>query len=231
MSGLNRKPAGHDKVKQILGTLVLIPVERLLNHLIARDQYVLRKLQPFCDKILEINSTTPIASLLIRFHADRVRLSALDATSLHLQPDARVTGSTGDLVSLLINTAQRPLANPQVSITGDALFVQDLFHVLRDMDIDWRDYLAPFLGDVATREAGQLGKQARQWGSQAHHNLRRSLDEYVKEERRLVPAGTEIESFNDDLDQLKLAIDRIEARARTLLSRLDKSLKNQHLST
>jgi len=218
-------------VKQIIGTFVLLPFEHLLNQIIARDRLLQQKLQSFSGKILQISSNAPSATLLIRFQADRLSLSALDAAAIHQQATASVTGSASDLFALLLNAAAKPVANPRISITGDALFVQDLLHALRSLDIDWKDYLAPLFGDLITQEAGQIGQQARRWGTQAQANLKRSVDEYVKAEIRLVPARAELELFNEQLDHLKLALDRLDARAQSIQARLDKSLKNQHLSS
>lgn len=217
-------------MQQILGTLVLIPIEQLLNQLIAQDQHLRQKLLPFKDRILEVNSSLPAAVLLVRILDGKLRLGAVSATTLGRSADASISGRASDLFSLLLNADKQALANRNIEISGDALFVQDLFNVCSNADIDWRDYLAPLLGDMATQQIGQLGRQASEWGQQAHANLRRSVNDYVKEEIALVVDAPELERFNDQMDQLKFALDRAEARAELLQLRLDKSLKNQHLS-
>lgn len=222
---------GSPGVQHILGTFVLIPVEQLLNQLVAQDQHLCRKLQPFSDRILEVRSSSPAAVLLIRILDGKLRLGAVPAATLGRPADASISGRASDLFSLLLNSDKQALANRDIEITGDALFAQDLFNVFSDADIDWRDYLAPFLGDIATQEIGQLGKRASAWGKQASASLRRSVNDYVKEEIALVPDALEMERFNDQLDALKMALDRGEARAGLLQLRLDKSLKNQHLTS
>lgn len=211
--------------------MFLLPVEQLLNRMLARDHYLLDTILPFAGKILEIRSSSPVAVLLIRIQQDKIRLGALTAAAAGQQADATITGSSGELFSLLLDSDNKPLANRGITITGDAVFVQDLFHALRDADIDWRDYLTPVLGDMVVQEIGELGKQAGQWGKQARVNLKRNVNDYVKEEIRLVPDAAAIESFNNQLDQLRLALDRLEAGTESLRERLDKSLINQQLSS
>lgn len=214
----------------LLSSLVLLPAEKLLNHLLTQDGHILKKLQPFNGKIVEVCSLLPTATLRISFQEQRVRLSSLDAKTLQLQVDATVSGKASDLVSLLLNPDSTPLANKAITISGDALFIQDLFTTLNALDVDWRDLLAPFFGDILTQEIGQMEEQARHWSVDAKFNLQRSVDEYLKEEIRLVPDSEEVARFSDELDQLKMALDRTNARALLLQARLDKSLKNQHLS-
>jgi len=208
----------------------LLPAEKLLNRLLTQDAHILKKLQPFTGKTLEVCSLIPTATLRINFQEQRVRLSSLDASALQLQADATVSGKASDLISLLLNPDSAPLANKALTISGDALFIQDLFSTLNSLDIDWRDLLTPIFGDILTQELGQMEAQARHWSADAKINLQRSVDEYLKEEIRLVPDTEEVARFSDALDQLKMALDRANARALLLQARMDKSLKNQHLS-
>ena len=218
-------------VQQILGTMVLMPVEQLLNRMLLRDQHLLDIILPFAGKMLEISTTSPDAVILIRIQQDKIRLGALSAATAGQQADATITGSSGELLSLLLNPDDKPLANRKISISGDAVFVQELFHALQDADIEWRDYLTPVLGDIVVQEFSELGRQAGDWGNEVRVNIKRSVNEYMKEEVRLVPDAAAIETFNNQLDQLKLALDRLEAGIESLRERLDKSLINQQLSS
>ena len=93
------------------------------------------------------------------------------------------------------------------------------------------DYLSPFLGEILTHELGQASVQARQWSAQARENLGRNVDAYLKEELQLLPDRERMRHFSNQLDHLRLRLDRLRARTELLQSRLDKSLKNQHLSS
>ena len=169
-------------------------------------------------------------SLLIRFLDGKVRLSALSASAAGLRADACIIGKAAELFKLLLNTTEKPLAIAGIEISGDAVFVQDLLHVLRHADVQLGDYLAPWLGEIATREISHIAQQASSWGKQASTNLQRTVGDYIKEEISLVPDGAEIERFTEATDHLKLALDRAEVRLESIQSRMDKSLKNQQLS-
>lgn len=217
-------------MNQFLGSLMLLPAEQMLNHLLARDPYLAARLKPFTGKAITLLSERPSARITLLLLEGRVRLSSLDSDMLNQTPDACIRGNASDLSGLLLDSASRPLANSAIEVTGDALLVQDLFTTLRELDLDWQDYLAPLLGEVVTHELGQFSARAQHWGKEARRNLGQSMDAYLKEERQLVPDRTSLDGFSTQLDQLRLRLDRVAARAELLQSRIDKSLKNQHLS-
>lgn len=217
-------------VSQFIGSILLLPAEQVLNTLLAQDPHIATRLAPFAGKTIEIRSSAPSATLTLVLHERRIRLSALDVRTLQQTADARISGRASALLSLLMQPARRPLASAGIEVSGDSLLIQDLFTTLRALDVDWEDLLAPLLGEIPTHELAQLGQQARQWGTTARHNLGRSVDEYLKEEIRLVPDRAELRRFDAQVDRLRFSLDRAAARAESLQDRVDKSLKNLHLS-
>lgn len=217
-------------MSQFLGSLLLKPAEQMLNHLLSRDDYLAARLKPFTGKSIALHSEKPRAQITLTLMEGRLRLSALDSDLLHELPDASIRGDASDLLGLLLDPTSRPLANPAIEVAGDSLLVQDLFTTLRELDLDWEDYLAPLLGDVVTHELGQFSTQAQHWGKEVRQNLGRSMEAYLKEERQLVPDRASVDGFATQLDALRLRLDRLGARTESLQSRIDKSLKNQHLS-
>ena len=210
-------------LNQLLGSLALLPVEQLLNHLLTADIHTRNQLLRFVNKSLQIQTTAPTLSLTILIEADRIRLLSADADLLNFEPTAIISGPVSQLVPLIVqNSASRPLANPAIRISGDGTFVQDLYATLHSLDVDWEDYLAPLLGDVITHEIGQLRKNAQNWSIQANTNLRRNINDYLKEENQQFPHPDELASFNGELDRLRLRIDRVKARAELLQDRLER---------
>lgn len=220
-------------MNQFLGTLALLPVGKILNGLISRDPHIANQLKRFDNKIIEVVSRSPSLSITLCFDDGLVKLSAIDSDTLLLKPDAVISGKAADLLELLLSPAHsRALANTAISIRGDAALVQDLFNLLMELDIDWEDHLAPLfgntaIGDTITNEASKFASRAGDWSRDAGQSIRRNINDYLKEEIRAVPAREELNSFSDNLDQLRLHIDRATARAKQLQSRLGKLLKSQ----
>ena len=207
-------------MNQFLGSLALLPVEKLLNAIIARDPHVAEKFSAFDSKCIEVQSQRPGFSLNIRFEDGAVKLSAIDCQTLGIQADATISGKAESLLGLLIKKPeQRALADAEIEISGDATLVQDLHVTLQALDADWGDYLAPILGDVLTNELGELESNAREWSKSAGASMHRGVRDYLSEEARLVPSEMEVDSFSNRLDQLRLRLDRLAAKTELLQRR------------
>ena len=207
---------------QILKSLALLPVEKILNQLLRNDPYLAAQLAPFDGKTIEVQSTAPTTAICCSIDRGAIRLSSLGSEYVGLHADAVIVGRAVDLVNMLFtDNSSRALANPAISICGDAVLVQELYGTIRKLDIRWQDYLAPFLGDVISNELEQVADSSHRWSKHASASVRRNIDDYLREETNLLPDRNEVAAFGDVLDRLKLDIDRIQARARLLNDRLD----------
>lgn len=212
---------------QLLKSLALLPVEKILNQLLRNDPYLAAQLAPFDGKTIEVRSTAPTTAICCSIDGSAIRLSSMGSEFLALQADAVIAGRTVDLVDMLLgDNSDRALANPAISISGDAILVQELYTTIRKLDIQWQDYLAPLLGDVITNELEQVADRNRRWSKNASASVRRNIDDYLHEETNLLPERSEVAAFSDALDRLKLDIDRVQARARMLNNRLDNLLSD-----
>jgi len=212
---------------QILKSLALLPVEKILNQLLRNDPYLAAQLAPFDGKTIEVQSTAPTTAICCSIDRGAIRLSSLGSEYVGLHADAVIAGRAVDLVDMLFtDNSSRALANPVISISGDAVLVQELYGTMRKLDIRWQDYLAPFLGDVITNELEHVADSSRRWSKNASASVRRNIDDYLREETNLLPDRNEVAAFSDVLDGLKLDIDRIQARARLLNERLDNLLSD-----
>lgn len=205
----------------MLTSLALWPAEHLLNQLIRNDEHIARQLQPFAGKAIEIQSLRPSLAMVMRIESGSVSLSGVDASALGITPDARIEGDASELLHLLLGDESRPLANRDLVLSGDTEFFQEFYQRLQTLDLRWDDYLAPLLGDVVTQQTSQLQEQAAGFARDAGTRLKRNIEDYLKEEAQLVPHEYAIEQFQENLDALKLRIDRVSARTQQLKSRLD----------
>jgi len=207
----------------MFASLALWPVEQLLNRFIANDAHVGNQLRPFAGKTIEIVSRAPEMSIVLLLDEKRVRLCAGPAQRLAVKPDARIAGKAADLLALLTGDPdQRPLANPALEISGATELIQDLFRAMQSLDLQWEDYLAPLLGDTLTEHGSRLQRESSAWVKDSRQRINRNIEDYLKEEAHSVPHEQAVAAFQDDLDALKLQIDRAAARTHLLRTRLDK---------
>ncbi|MFK7863707.1 MAG: SCP2 domain-containing protein [Pseudohongiellaceae bacterium] len=204
-------------VNPLLSTAALWPLEYALDQLINSDQHMKSTVLKFDGKLLEINADSPSSCLCLTFTGSHIRLSALSAKQQNATPSACVRGKTSVLLGLLYSSANtNALANPQLTIEGDASFVHELFNSISKLDLRWDDLIAPWFGDLATHTAKAASDNIKQWTDQAGHSLNNSVRDYLTEESNTLPTQSQAEQFSGRLDQLKLRIDRAEARAQQL---------------
>ena len=206
-------------MKEII-SVALWSMEKVINQIIQSDRYVLNKLAPFAGRSLEIETRSPNFSIVVFFGFDRLSLSGMNAEALNVTPDAKVSGEAKALVNLLTKNTSQTLTNSRIAVAGDAQFMQDIFQAIQSLDIQWADHLAPFLGDTVTHETDNFVRSFSSWSQDAGKKLKRNANDYIKEEARLAPHSSDIQKFREDLDHLRLKIDRVTAKAEYLFQRL-----------
>jgi len=123
----------------------------------------------------------------------------------------------------------RPLAFAALATGDDQVFSQNRIRVVGDMalahqfqraidqlDPDWEAAIAEYLGDVPAHFVGQRLRGAAKWSQQAFRSLNANVEEYIHEESRSLPGRRELEATFEDIDQLSLRAERLDARIRQL---------------
>lgn len=205
----------------MLTSLALWPAEHLLKQIIRNDEHIARQLQPFAGKAIEIQSHRPSFAMIMRIENGSLSLSGVDADTLGVKVDARIEGDASELLQLLLSDESRPLANRDLVLSGDTEFFQEFYQRLHTLDLRWEDYLAPLFGDIVTQQASQMQDQATGFARDTGTRLKRNVEDYLKEEAQLLPHEYAVELFQQDLDALKLRIDRASARTEQIKSRLN----------
>jgi ubiquinone biosynthesis protein UbiJ len=79
-----------------------------------------------------------------------------------------------------------------------------------------QELLSLAVGDVLAHQMGQLARSTKGWLDDSAHAMRLNTQEYLQEEARLVPAEAELRHYLDDVDTLRMDVDRLEARIKRL---------------
>ena len=164
--------------------------------------------------------------------AVRVRDTALamyfeiDDEVLHLkpesdaEPDVILTGSLVTLAQLAgpsgANDDGAAVRRGALDITGDAFTAQAFQQLLQHAKPDPEEELSRFIGDAAAHRAGELARGLRDWALEARETMGGNVREYLQEETREVPSRYEVERFGREVDALRDAVARLEARINRL---------------
>lgn len=191
----------------MINATLLTLAEESLNRVLARDPVTLKQLEALSGREIRIECSRPECHLYLLPHAQGIDLLAESAT----EPDACIRGSALNLMRLP-QAGNQVLFGRGVTLEGDSGLVHRLQQILADSQIDWEAWLADLIGDTAAHPLANLLRSATQQLRYSGNSLMLSLEEYLHEEARLLPTRVEIEIWQDDVDELRDASDRLEAR-------------------
>lgn len=97
-------------------------------------------------------------------------------------------------------------------IEGDAELGQQVVNLFDELHIDWEEHCARVIGDVPAYHLGRFTKRAGSLLKDIGDSFRQNVSEYVHEEAEWLPAREALQDFFNDIDTLRMDVDRAEAR-------------------
>ena len=217
-------------MKSQLSSNLLVPFEAIINRCIAQDVKLAEGTAVHSGKTLQLDITVPPISVLVRFYPASVVLSYTSdpenvtpdsSSEKAARPDGKISGSALAMLRLLTQREDtRSLVNPAIQISGDSEFVRSVYHLFLAMEIDWQEPLSRLIGDVPAHGLEQVLAGLNNFARGAAGSIKRNVDEYLHEESRMVPPLNQVEVFDQDLDNLRLRLDRLQARIQHLSRQL-----------
>ena len=198
-------------MNEFIRTSALWPGERIINYVIQNDPHIEKKISPLVGKSIRVEVKSPELFFSVTINKDSINITSSDFEQKDLAPDLLVSGDLKDLTSMLLSTGS--LIGGNISVKGDIQFAQDLNEALRSLNLNWSDILGPILGQAATSEIERFFNASRTWSLEFRDSLKRDIEGYLKEEKKVIPTHEDAQEFYDDVDQLKFKIDRIKGRA------------------
>ncbi len=190
-------------------------LEKLLNQILALAPEQKAALAKFEHKIIGIDIQGVDVHLSLVPVGEQIQVSLEDS----YERDVCITGSPVALLALLMNKNPDFSAQREVRIEGDVRLAQDFKIFCDNFEIDWEEHLSHYLGDVAAHTLGDWVKKAGAWRKETKETLCMNLSEYLQEELRWLPPASECQAWFDDVDEIRLAVDRLEARVNKLQTR------------
>lgn len=180
-----------------------------INHALRLDPSCALKIQALHGNTLKMIISPLNIHFFITFEHQEIKLHAQHEGLV----DTVIQSSPLGLIrlSLLPASKVRSLFNDQIKITGDVLLGQAVKKFFDDIDIDWEGHLAQFTGDVVAYQIGTFVKRGIAATQKIQTSMQHHVSEYLQEETRALPPEEEVNDFFNDVDQLALQVERIEA--------------------
>ncbi|MBT8765694.1 ubiquinone biosynthesis accessory factor UbiJ [Metapseudomonas boanensis] len=200
----------------MLTQALLAGVELSLNRVLTLDSTALPRMAALEGSVIEVDCQSPALRLFLLPGGDGLKLAAHWAAPA----DCRLRAPASSLLRLATTREKSAvLHSPEVSLDGDSAVLLELADIIQDLELDWEYELSRWLGPVGTQLlAGHLRSRAG-WVGQSLDSLRQNLADYLAEESRTLVGRREADARFAELDRLKLALDRLDARVERLTPR------------
>jgi ubiquinone biosynthesis protein UbiJ len=194
----------------------LASIETAINAWLKLDDETLPRFARLEGKIIRLHITG--LDLNLYFLPSQQGIEVLGNYPDDGEVDATIKGSPLALMRLgTSSNAGETLLKSDVEIEGDTRVAESFSAILREVDIDWEELLSRLVGDTVAHQAGQAARSSSEWVKESLDAMRMNTGEYLSEEARLTPTDSEINYFMDQVDEARMAVDRLEARIKLLL--------------
>lgn len=202
----------------MLRAALLAGAERGINRVLRLDPTALPRLARLSGRVIEIDCTAPAWRLFILADDEGLRLAGAWGSDA----DCRLRAPASSLLRLAVSRNKTAvLHGPDVEIEGDSGLLMNLAEVLQDLELDWEYEISRWLGPVGAQLLGSSLRNPLEWARDSAGSLRQDLADYLSEESRMLVGQAEAQARFDELDDMKLALDRLEARIERLALHLN----------
>jgi ubiquinone biosynthesis protein UbiJ len=198
---------------------LLAGVEHGLNRVLAMDSTALPRLARLDGKVIAIDCQSPALQLFLLPSGEGLQLASQWSGA-----DCTLRAPASSLLRLaLAKDKTSVLHRPEVELEGDSAVLLELTKILQDLELDWEYELSRWLGPVGSQLlSGHLRSRAS-WAGNSLDSLRHNLADYLSEESRHLVGQREADARFAELDHLKLALDRLDARIEHLARKVKPS--------
>ena len=205
-------------------TVQLGAAERGINRVLALDPEFLEGLAALDGKQIDLEIVGLGLTVRVTLHPGGVRLGAVDPSVPEGAADVSLRGSPFALARLLLARDDGTAVLPEgVTVGGDIGLLQALREQLARLHVDWEEELARVFGDTVAHELARGLRGLWRWGCDVGDKMADDGAEFVREELRLTPPRYELESFAEEVEDARDAVERLAQRIERLRRRRGRS--------
>jgi len=195
-------------------------LEGCVNQALKFDPGSRAQLQKLSGTVFAVHINQPRYSLFC-LPSDDARLQIFS----HWEGET-TTALSGNLTNIigLLSSDTHSLANSGVTVTGKVSLLGDYQTLMSQLDIDWEDALAGIIGELPAHQVAILFSAAGNWLRPRLQRWPEFWSEIISDELQAVPSRPEVEAFNNDVDELRAACDRLEARLNIIIHSTENKL-------
>ncbi|WP_353573235.1 SCP2 sterol-binding domain-containing protein [Candidatus Albibeggiatoa sp. nov. BB20] len=192
--------------------LLAVAIETTINQAIRLNPAHQETLQRLQGKIVRIEVT----GLFLQFNLVAENDGFIIMSEYDGQVDAVISGAPFSLLNLSLQSEPNLANHPDIKLEGDIRLVQQLTQLIKQLPIDWEEYIAQIVGDIPAHQLGNTMRQCDRYAKERIFSYEANISEYLQEELKYLPAPAEVEHFLNTIDQLRDDTERLALRVQKL---------------
>ncbi len=193
--------------------LLIAVLETGLNRYLALDSNKEDLLIPLKGKIIALTIQPFNETLYLCPTGDTIQIIDQTVTP----PDTTISGSVWALGLMGISAKpMRSVFSGEIKIEGDIQTGKLFQELFKKLDIDLEGLLAQYTGEGIASRISQFFRTGQEWGKETVETFKLNTAEFLQEETRELPAKPEIDIFYQEVDELRMACDRLDSRINRL---------------
>ena len=191
---------------------LLRPVATILNRNIQETTPARELCEQLDDKTVAIRVRDTALAMYFEINDTIVSLT----TNSEAEPDVVITGSLLTLARMAGSSGESAVRDGSLELTGDPEMAHAFQQLLAFAKPDIEEELSALIGDAGSHRLGEIARGAGNWARHARSTMEQNIREYLQEESRDLPSRYELERFTQQVNSLRDAVARLEARLNKL---------------
>ncbi|MFT5896799.1 MAG: ubiquinone biosynthesis protein UbiJ [bacterium] len=185
-------------------------IEQGIDALLQLDPQTRDRLDQLEGRVISVNIIGPDIEFVFSIVGRHINVIG----EVDKPADTTLTGSLSAFRSLA--SSNDALYKGDVSIKGNMHIGQQLKEIVAKLNPDWEEFLSPILSDTVVHQLNVASKSLSSWLSRTRSSFEQNTSEYLQEEAELLAPNSEVHDFCLDVDAIRAAADRLEARIKRL---------------
>lgn len=190
---------------------MLDSVEKMVNKVLSLDEETVALLATLAGNVIEIDVLDTEFRMFILPSGKGVTLE----TDYEGKADVAIKGTPSALLGMI---SAEKIGAGDVEINGNVELAKKFQSILRDVEIDWEEYLSQFVGDIAAHKIGNFLRRVSRFAKESGKTIGMDISEYLRYEKEALLDKSEVDEFNLAVDNIRDDVERLQKR----LERLEK---------
>lgn len=184
-------------------------IEIIVNRLLTLDEESASALAKYSGRSVGIKLVNTGVSFTIAIKPSGVRLTEMAGTD----PDVCIRGTPLGLLSYILAGKTGGVPNSGgIEISGDVGLAQNVQSIVKNLEFDWEEQLAQWMGDSLAHKAGNIIRRSSVLLDEMNTTIKNDISEYLRYESEMIMDRSEIEDFNVSVDALRNDVERLKLR-------------------